>query len=289
MCDTANVPIRYALSDAGWNPTTALHNCIECYEYDYEYGESPDRVSARGAQIFSNYWNDKEELVIDQRGYNYVIEYLAGTFLSVDETGHINDTRLHLNTIVTDIDYTGSTIRVTTIGGALNVSDYVICTFSIGVLQRGNLTFRPPLPQQKVLAINKFDFAVYTGVFLKFDQKFWPFDNQNILLGSEKRGYFTLHLNYAAFFPNDPNWYILPVTATGNLSKQIESQTEEETVSQIMAVLKEMYGPNVPYPSDVHIPLWYSNPLFHGSYSVLPVNFTDEDYNDMKSSVNGRV
>ena len=289
MSDTANVSIRDALCDAGWHPTTALDNCIEYYEYDFEYGVSPDRVAAKGTQTYSMYYKDKEKMVVDQRGYNYVIEYLARTFLSVNETGHINDTRLHLNTIVTDIDYTGNTVRVTTTGGALYVSDYVICTFSIGVLQKANLTFCPPLPQQKAVAINKFQLAVYTNIFLKFDKKFWPFENQNILFASEKRGYFTFHINYAAFFPNDPNWYVLLITAEADLSKQVENQTENETVSQVMAVLKEMYGPDIPYPVDVVIPVWYNNPLFYGSFSYRPVNFTDEEYSDMKSSVNGRL
>ena len=289
MFDIADVSLRDALSDAGWHPTTTLDNCIEYYEYDFEYSAIPSRLAARGSQSYSYYWEDEERIVVDERGFSYVIEYLAGTFLSVNETGHINDTRLHFNTIVTDIDYSNNTIRVTTTGGEVYVSDYVICTFSIGVLQRGNLTFRPPLPQQKVVAINKFELAVYTNIYLKFERKFWPFDYQNILFASEKRGYFTYHFNFAALFPNDPNWYVLLITAEGDLSKQVESQSEKETVSQIMDVLKEMYGPDIPYPIDVVIPVWYNNPLFYGSFSYRPVNFTDEEYDDMRSSVNGRL
>jgi polyamine oxidase len=285
----ANVSLREALSDAGWHPKTDLDNCIEYYEFDFDFAVSPEKVSARGSQTYTMYYRDKEKMVVDQRGYNYVIDYLAGTFLSVNETGQINDTRLHLNTVVTDISYTGDGVRVTSAGGKVFFGDYIICTFSIGVLQKGNLTFSPPLPQQKLIAINKFQLAIYTNIYLKFNRKFWTFDNQNILFVSEKRGYFTVHINYAAFFPDDPDWYVLLITAEADLSKQVENQTENETVNQLMAILKEMYGPDVPYPVDVLIPVWYNNPLFYGSYSYRPVNFTDKEYGDMKSSVNGRL
>jgi polyamine oxidase len=287
----ADVSLRDALTDAGWHPETTLDNCIEYYEYDSEYSATPSEMAARGSQDYSYYWRDpdKERIVVDERGFSYVIQYLAQTFLSVNEEGQINDTRLHLNTIVTDIDYSNDTITVTTAEGEVYVSDYVICTFSIGVLQRGNLIFRPPLPQQKTDAINNFQMAVYTNIFLKFDSKFWPYDNQNILFASEDRGYFTYHFNFASLFPKNPNWYVLLVTAEGDLSKQVESQTEEETVGQVMAVLRKMYGPDIPPPIDVVIPVWYNDPLFYGSFSYRPVNFTDEEYDYMRSSVNGRL
>lgn len=191
--------------------------------------------------------------MVDQRGYNYVIECLAMSFLAKNQTGQINDTRLRLNSVVREIDYTGSLVEVMTASGEAHVADYVICTFSVGVLQKGNLTFRPALPQRKVDAIGKFHMAVYTNIFLKFERKFWPFNNQNILFVSDRRGYYTYHANFAAFFDNDPNWYVLLVTVTDEMSKQVESQTENETVSQVMEVLRKMYGSDIPGPVDVVI------------------------------------
>ncbi|XP_062500821.1 uncharacterized protein LOC134178054 [Corticium candelabrum] len=285
----ASYSLRTALSEAGWHSNTSLKTAIEYLEYDFEYAEAPDDTSARTALDYSYYYSDVEEMVVDQRGFAHVIDCMAQKFLSQSDTGKYNDTRLKLNAKVKEIDYTGTTFRVTTTNNDVYVSDYVICTFSVGVLQSGDVTFRPSLPAQKLAAIKNTHMAVYTNIFLKFDRKFWSYDSHFLLYVSDVRGYYTVHINIAAYHNNDPNWNVLLITALDDLSKKVESQTENETVSEIMEILRKIYGSHIPDPIDVVIPIWFNNPLFYGSYSNLAPNFTSEDFENMGASVDGRL
>lgn len=99
-------------------------------------------------------------MVIDQRGFNYILKAEAATFLS-----H-NDTRLRLNTTVTNINWGNDSVTVTTNDGRKIRAKHAICTFSLGVLQNSALgtpnapvSFTPQLPAWKREAISSFGFG----------------------------------------------------------------------------------------------------------------------------------
>lgn len=82
---------------------------------------------------------------IDQRGFKYFIQAEAAEFLQPDQ--------LMLNSTVTNITYSSEGVNVTLSDGSVLVADYVLCTFSLGVLQNDDVTFIPPLPDWKQEAI----------------------------------------------------------------------------------------------------------------------------------------
>lgn len=69
-------------------------------------------------------FSEDNNYVFDQRGYSAFIQGEASTFLTA------NDSRLLLNTIVTNISYSGTGVTVYSKDGSCIDADYAICTFS---------------------------------------------------------------------------------------------------------------------------------------------------------------
>lgn len=69
-------------------------------------------------------YSEANNLVIDRRGFNTFIKGMASTFLQK------NDSRLRLNTIVTNISYTDDSVTVFNQDGSCIEADYAINTFS---------------------------------------------------------------------------------------------------------------------------------------------------------------
>jgi len=59
-----------------------------------------------------------------KRGFNYVLKKELATFL------HLDDTRLMLNTLVTEVIYNDQNVTVITSNGHVIEAEYAICTFS---------------------------------------------------------------------------------------------------------------------------------------------------------------
>jgi hypothetical protein len=90
-------------------------------------------------------FSDSNNLCIDQRGFKVIIQAEAAEFLQPSQVS--------LNSTVTSIEYSSDGVKVTLADSSVLSSDYVICTFSVGVLQYGDVTFNPALPAWKVEAI----------------------------------------------------------------------------------------------------------------------------------------
>lgn len=69
-------------------------------------------------------WSDENNFVIDQRGFSTWLEGEASTFLAK------NDSRLRLNTIITNVTYDDKGVTVYDKNGGCIRADYAICTFS---------------------------------------------------------------------------------------------------------------------------------------------------------------
>lgn len=69
-------------------------------------------------------YSDENNFVLDPRGFNAFIRGEASTFLTS------NDSRLLLNTIVTNISYSDTGVTVNNDDGSCIDADYAICTFS---------------------------------------------------------------------------------------------------------------------------------------------------------------
>lgn len=218
----------------------------------------------------------------DPRGYNYIAERKVQALLKG------NKIRLRLNTEVKKISYSNREVKIEATDNVCITADYAICTFSIGVLQRGHISFSPELPMQKRFAIDAMDMGVYTKVFLQFEEAFWPDDVEYFLWAdSASKGSFAWQsLNAPGFSPGSN---IMFATVIGDTAARIESQTDEQTKEQMLHVLGKMFpDAEIAEPVAFMYPRWTKTPWAYGSYSSFPVGYSAEMLKALRENV-GRL
>lgn len=70
------------------------------------------------------------------------------------------------NSAVTRVDYSGSTVTVTTSGGQTYQAKKVICSVPLGVLKAGSVVFSPPLPSAYQQAISNIGFGIFNKIIV---------------------------------------------------------------------------------------------------------------------------
>ncbi|KAJ3674093.1 hypothetical protein LUZ60_006085 [Juncus effusus] len=138
---------------------------------------------------------------------------------------------------------------------------------------------------KKILALNSFDMAVYTKIFLKFPSKFWPEDSEFFLYTCDRRGYYPIWQQLENEYPGEN---ILMVTVTDNESRRIEQHDKSKIKDEAMQVLKNMFGDGIPDATDILVPRWWSNRFFKGCFSNWPVGVNRYEFDLMKAPF-GRV
>ncbi|KAF7732131.1 hypothetical protein EC973_006386 [Apophysomyces ossiformis] len=283
---------RTAFEMVGWKPKTPVEDAAEYYGFDYEWAEDPPVTSAIYAAVSENATsssfgpNSEGNLfVLDKRGFKYPFIQEAKKFLKE------NDPRLKLNTKVTTIEYDRNGVRIHTDRGELIEADYAIVTFSLGVLQNDDVKWSPPFPSWKKEGLSGFHMATYTKIFMNFPYQFWDDNQFTVYADPNRRGYYTAwqNLNAPGFYPKNTTTNIFFVTVTQYQSFAVESMTDEEVKDEIMAVLRSMYGEDVPEPTEFLFPRWHSDPLFRGSFSNWPIGELGAHHINMKAPLHNRV
>ncbi len=102
---------------------------------------------------------------------------------------------------------------------------------------------------------------------------------------SPQRGYYPIFqpLDLPDFLPGSG---IFVVTVVTDQSRRVEAQSDERTKSEILAVLRQMFGDeNVPDPIDFMYPRWGQTPWARGSYSNWPTGLTLEGHQNLRANV----
>ncbi|KAL5708151.1 sarcosine oxidasee (formaldehyde-forming) [Ranunculus cassubicifolius] len=266
-----------ALTESSEEPQTPIELAIDFLLHDFEMAEV-EPISTYTA------FGEREFLVADNRGYEYLLYKMAQTFLRFGSQDNIMDRRLQLNKAVKELQYSGNGVSVKTEDGHTYEANHVILSVSVGVLQSDLITFRPPLPKWKTEAVMKCDVIVYTKIFLKFPYKFWPCGpgTEFFIYAHERRGYYTFWQHMENAYPGSN---ILVVTLTNEESKRVEVQKDEKTMEEAMGALREMFGPDVPEAEQILVPRWWENQFQRGSYSNHPLLSTYQDFVDIKAPV----
>ncbi|CAA7393489.1 unnamed protein product [Spirodela intermedia] len=270
-------------------PSTAIDMAVDYFNHDYEFAEPPRVTSLQNTEplpTFANYGEDVY-FVADQRGYESTVYHLAYQFLASDGKGTITDPRLKLKNVVNHIEHSQSGVTVKTEDGSTYTADYVMVSASVGVLQTNLIKFQPDLPTWKILAIYQFSMAVYTKIFVNFPSKFWPSGNgtEFFLYASERRGYYPVWQQFESQYPGAN---VLLVTVTDEESRRIEQQPDSVTKAEIMEVLRNMFGKNIPEATDILVPRWWSDRFYKGTFSNWPIGVSRYEYDQIRAPV-GRV
>lgn len=194
---------------------------------------------------------------------------------------------VRLNHEVKSIDYTkapgrGVQLEVSDAGGAMQLleADYVVVTVPLGVLKTESIKFVPPLAKKKQQAIERLGFGLFNKVFLVFPEVFWNPAEDYIGMTGLVRGkfYMFLGLHKACRQP------ILMGYLAGTIAHTLEAYSDAEIVDDAMQSLRQIFsrdGFNVPWPTEVAVTRWASDPFAGGSYSFIESSAGAKDYDVM--------
>lgn len=220
--------------------------------------------------------------------YNYGSEnslILQGYGNLIDSLAQGLDIRLGFR--VDRIDY-GSPyekIKVETSKGTFE-ADYVICTVPLGILKTGGIIFTPPLPNEKISAINRLGFGLLNKLVLFFPQVFW--DSTADYIGStsisSNRGEFYLFLNMFKVTGSP----VLVALIAGQAALRIENCPGEEVVSRAISILQKIYK-NVPSPARAVVTRWANDPFSMGAFSYMSVGCTGDEYDILAKPLMDRL
>ena len=132
--------------------------------------------------------------------------------------------------------------------------------------------------------------GTFTKIFLQFppDKQFWDPNTQFFLYADPvERGRYPVWqpLSLPGLLNKSG---ILVVMIVGSQSYRAESQSDEATQAQVMAVLRSMFGDDIPDPIDFMYPRWSHEPWAHGSYSNWPPGLSIETHQNLRANL-GRL
>lgn len=168
------------------------------------------------------------------------------------------------STIVNRINTIGSKVKVETTQGNFE-GDFALVSVPVGVLAKGSIEFNPGLSAEKKSAIAQLGMGVLNKTVLQFTKSFWPTDREFLAYVGEKKGYYPAFLNMMTLNKTPA---LLSFTA-GTFARSLETQSDNEVKSQIMSVLRKIFGNGIPDPVAFQRTRWNTDLFSFGSYSYL--------------------
>ena len=237
---------------------------------EFDVGASLERTS-------STHWDDDEvfagEDVIFPNGYDKIADYLAE---NID---------VRLNQIITRVDYSGGDLSVTTQNGGLFTAKHVICTLPLGVLKANSVQFFPTLPTSKLDALSRLQMGTVNKVVLVFPNLFWQQDTQYFGYCSTIKGQYPYFLNVKKFM----NLNALMTFGFGDYGQTMEGQTDAQIQADAMVILRNIFGNNIPDPTNIIVSRWISDPFAGGSYSFSALGSSRADFAEFEQAINNKL
>lgn len=267
------------LRNSGWRPQTNIDDVIETYMLDFETGVPPGTLSLNKLHLkdtFKDFGSFDMMAVRHSNGFAEIVERLRTSFMAK------YDSRIIFNKQVKLIEHGSNMVTVHTGDGSVFEADYVVVTFSLGVLQQREVKFNPELPPKKQLAIDMFGFCAFTHVYVQFPYTFWD-TTMYILRASKIRGHFSFWQNMNTIIPGSN---ILQLSLFGDDATWVDRSSDVEILQEVVTVLQSLY-PNVslPVPSGFKVSRWNTDPLTRGAFSYWPSGFSDEEMTDLQAPV----
>ena len=179
---------------------------------------------------------------------------------------------IRLNAVVERVEYPAneSLVTVTTTRGARHFANHVIVTVPIGVLKAGTITFEPPLPPEKLGAIQRMSSGLLNKVFLEFRPRdqFWPSGPgapEVIGTSSPHRGAFSVWINMQKITGKP----ILMAWTSGDAARIIEHWNDKSIEIAALLRLRDTFPGKVANPIDITVTRWNQDEFARGSYSTF--------------------
>ncbi|GAA3990798.1 hypothetical protein GCM10022247_07010 [Allokutzneria multivorans] len=192
---------------------------------------------------------------------------------------------VRLGHVVTRIDSTAGTVRVTTDHGEFE-ADKVLVTLPLGVLKAGAVRFEPELPGTKRSAIARLGFGTLNKIALHYEEPFWPKDQYVFgYLCRDTDRYPTVVISMWKSHGKP----ILVMLLGASLGREAESWSEQEVCAYATTVVQDVFGADAPAPNHVSRTAWSTDPFALGSYTCIGVDASSKDIATLAEPLGDKV
>ena len=194
---------------------------------------------------------------------------------------------VRLGTEVAEVVLSASGVRVLTADGAVEEGSHVVVTVPLGVLKGGALRFSPPLPPERIAAIERLGFGRFEKVALRFEQPFWR----------------AAGIPHLLVFPRDPSdsavWMVgqdafgagptLVCLVCHSVAGRAIDVPPHEAAEWVLGMLAEAMGASCPAPVAVAVSSWANDPYSGGAYTHIPPAAGPADIDSLGQPIGGRL
>ena len=185
--------------------------------------------------------------------------------------------------------------RIECESGEIINADYIVSSIPLGVLKTNAVQFEPALPDWKLGSIKRIGFGVLNKVVLVYKEPFW--DPSRDIFGTlrdppnrfslDQTDYFVRRGRFFQWF-NCTETSGLPTLLAlmaGQAAFDAEMTSNDELIAEATAVLRGIFGPSIPQPSEAIVTRWKHDQFALGSYSYTGPNFQPTDYEVMAKPI----
>lgn len=187
---------------------------------------------------------------------------------------------IRLGTVVTSLTWGPAGVRVTA-DESFDAARAIVTT-PVGVLQSGDLTFDPPLPEPVSDALAGLRMNAFEKVFLTFSERFWD----EGLYAFRRQG------EAAAWWHS---WYdvtpsggspTLLTFAAGPCAQAIRTWSDSRIGDAVVHAIRGVY-PDTPDPTGVQVTRWQDDPFARGSYAYMTIGSRCADHDLLATPIGG--
>ncbi|MEX3008959.1 flavin monoamine oxidase family protein [Hoeflea sp. TYP-13] len=176
---------------------------------------------------------------------------------------------IELNTRVTEIDHSGTKVRVRTGDGRVHTADKVVVTVPVSALQRGDIAIHPDLPVDRRQAVAGINFGKGFKVFLSFRERFYPDMLLTGPLVDQIEDDWDEKLYYDAAFGKQATSNILGLFTSNQRMTPRAQMNDEALVRDVITELDTVYdGAPSRLLTGAYVRNWTADPMYGGIYSM---------------------
>lgn len=163
---------------------------------------------------------------------------------------------------------------------------HALVTVPLGVLKSGTIRFDPPLPEDKLDAIDRVGFGRIEKVAMRFDEPFWADALHTHILHISGRVPFRLPLWVDVDrISGEP---VLVVFSAGSDAERIGGLGAGAALDLTLARLRDVLGHDVPRPRAWEVTDWQGSPYTQGGYTTTALGASPDDLDALAEPV-GRI
>lgn len=189
---------------------------------------------------------------------------------------------VRLSHVVSAVRWSSEGVTIDTDRGSFS-ADNAIVTVPVGVLQSGDLSIEPELPEVHRRALGLLRMNAFEKVVLRFPERFWDAGVYGIRqLGAEGEWW---HSWYDLGRIHDEP--ALLTFAAGPAAVATREWSDEEIVASTVAQLRRLFGNDIPEPESAVVTRWQDDPFARGSYAYMLPGSVGPDHDQLAVPVGG--